>query len=79
MEVQLMSDQSTHAGQQDPEIQAALQRIHARAVESINAGGLDNLSVKELRLQALQQVEAIQANDQKASVVGTIVLVVVVT
>lgn len=74
-----MSDQSTHAGQQDPEIQAALQRIHARAVESINAGGLDNLSVKELRLQALQQVEAIQANDQKASVVGTIVLVVVVT
>ena len=66
-----MSDQSTPSNV-DPEVAQALMRVHQRASEALRGTDLEQLSVKDLQLHALQQVDSVMANDQKASVISIV-------
>lgn len=61
----------------DAQIQAALQRVHHHGHNALHSGDLDDLSVKEVRLKALQQADQVMANDQQASILSVVVYVAV--
>lgn len=65
------------SSQVDSEIQATLHRVHQHGTNALHSGDLDDLSVKEVRLKALQHAEQVMANDQKASIMSVVVYVAV--
>lgn len=65
--------QKKSGGQVDTD--ALLKRVNDRMAAGV-FGDIENMTVKEVRLKALQEVDRLTANDQKASVVSVVVYVV---
>ena len=57
----------------------AIERVHAAVNKHISGGAiddLDNMTVKELKLKVLGETEKVVSNDEKASVISVVVLVI---
>lgn len=57
------------------DVDALLQRVNER-MQAGHFGDIENMTVKEVRLKALQEVDRLTANDEKASIVSVVVTVV---
>ena len=64
---------------QKESLDQAVERVHSAVNKHISGGAiddLDNMSVKELKLKVLGETEKVVSNDEKASVISVVVLVV---
>lgn len=64
----------------DTELQRTLDSVHKKVKDRIDDGtipDLDNATVKEIRLKALQETDRLLTNDEKASIISVVVYVAV--
>jgi hypothetical protein len=55
---------------------ALLKRVNDR-ISAGTLGDIENMTVKELRLKALDEIDRLTASDEKASITSVVVMVVI--